>query len=122
MIYNGDIGFIIAINLTDKTLQIDFNNKAVNYNFDELDEISLAWATTIHKSQGSEYPAVIIPVSTQHFTLLQRNLLYTGLTRGKQLVILLGQTKALAMAINNQSANNRATLLAELLRKNSLNS
>lgn len=121
-IYNGDIGFIIAINLTDKTLQIDFNNKAVNYNFDELDEISLAWATTIHKSQGSEYPAVIIPVSTQHFTLLQRNLLYTGLTRGKQLVILLGQTKALAMAINNQSANNRATLLAELLRKNSLNS
>jgi exodeoxyribonuclease V alpha subunit len=121
-IYNGDIGFIIAINLTDKKLQIDFNNKIVNYNFDELDEISLAWAITIHKSQGSEYPAVIIPISTQHFTLLQRNLLYTGITRGKQLVVLLGQTKALAMAINNQSATNRATFLAELLRKNSLNS
>ena len=121
-VYNGDIGFIIAINLTDKVLQIDFNNKTVNYNFDELDEISLAWATTIHKSQGSEYPAVIIPVSTQHFTLLQRNLLYTGITRGKQLVVLLGQTKALAMAINNQSANNRATLLARLLLKNGINS
>lgn len=120
-VYNGDIGFITSINLDDKELQIDFNTKTITYAFDELDEISLAWATTIHKSQGSEYPAVIIPISTQHFTLLQRNLIYTGITRGKQLVILLGQTKALAMAINNQSANNRSTLLAELLQKNGVN-
>jgi hypothetical protein len=85
------------------------------YGFGELDELVLAYATTIHKSQGSEYPAVVIPLTTQHYTMLARNLLYTGVTRGKKLVVLLGQTKALAIAVKNQGGRRRWSKLREWL-------
>ena len=96
-VYNGDIGFVEAINLELGEIMIAFDGRPVIYAFGELDQVVLAYATTIHKSQGSEYPVVVIPVTTQHYMMLQRNLLYTGVTRGKQLVILLGQKKAVAM-------------------------
>lgn len=115
-VFNGDCGFVQSIDLTGQTLQIDFSGRTIGYAFTELDEISLAWAITIHKSQGSEYPAVVIPIATQHYTLLQRNLIYTAITRGKQLVVLIGQTKALNMAVRNQEANQRDTFLELLLR------
>jgi len=117
-VFNGDIGFVQGIELTEHEMRIDFNGRIVKYDFNELDEIALAWATTIHKSQGSEYPAVVIPIATQHYTLLQRNLIYTAITRGKQLVVVLGQTKALSMAINNESAKSRVTFLQHMLEEN----
>jgi ATP-dependent exoDNAse (exonuclease V) alpha subunit len=85
----------------------------VEYEFGELDELSLAYATSIHKSQGSEYPAVVIPLAMQHYLLLERNLLYTAVTRGKKLVIIIGQVKALAMAVKNRRSTKRVTKLAE---------
>ncbi len=99
-VFNGDTGFITHINLEDTTLHIQFDDRNVLYDFNELDEISLAYATSIHKSQGSEYKAVVIPIAMQHYRLLARNLIYTGITRGKQLVVLIGQRKALYIAIN----------------------
>ncbi|MEE3003789.1 MAG: ATP-dependent RecD-like DNA helicase [Pseudomonadota bacterium] len=117
-VFNGDSGFIQSIDTSENKLKIDFSGNIITYEFSELDEISLAWATTIHKSQGSEYPAVVIPITTQHFSLLQRNLIYTAITRGKKLVVVLGQTKALAMAIKNESAKSRQTFLKHLLTKN----
>ncbi len=87
----------------------------VNYDFGELDEVSLAYAVTIHKSQGSEFPAVLIPLATQHYLLLQRNLIYTGLTRGKKLVVLVGQQKALGMAVRNDRTQRRYSGLLESL-------
>ena len=89
---------------------------AVTYGFGELDMLVPAYATTIHKSQGSEYPAVVIPVMTQHYTMLQRNLLYTGVTRGKRLVVLVGQKKAVAIAVRNASGRRRWSKLGEWLR------
>ena len=93
---------------------INFDNRSISYDFDELDEIALAYAITIHKSQGSEYPVVIIPVCLQHYTLLQKNLIYTAVTRGKSLVILVGEIKALAIAVNSNSKG-RITQLKERL-------
>ena len=87
----------------------------MSYGFAELDELALAYATTIHKSQGSEYPAVVIPVTTQHYPMLARNLLYTGVTRGKRLVVLVGQRKALAIAVRNHGARRRWSKLREWL-------
>ncbi len=116
-IFNGDIGRITHINKQDNIVTIEFEGRELLYDFNELDEIALAYATTIHKSQGSEYPAVVIPLATQHFTLLQRNLLYTGVTRGKQLVVIVGQLKAIAMAVNNQKSNQRLTRLTERLQE-----
>ncbi|RZI45206.1 ATP-dependent RecD-like DNA helicase [Candidatus Finniella inopinata] len=110
-VYNGDIGFIQSINMDDAQLTISFDNRPIDYEFDELDEIILAYATTIHKSQGSEYPAVVIPLMMQHFTMLQKNLVYTGITRGKKLVILVGQKKALGMAVKNKSHLKRTSTL-----------
>lgn len=115
-VFNGDIGFIQTIDPENQTVLINFDDRPVNYDLDDLDDLSLAYATTIHKSQGSEYPAVVIPLSTQHYTLLERNLLYTAITRGRSLVILVGQVKALAMAINNFKANKRLTNLTERIR------
>ena len=92
-----------------------WTDRAVAYPFGELDEVTLAFATTIHKSQGSEYPAVVIPILTQHYTMLQRNLLYTGITRGKRLVVLVGQKKAVAMAVRNSRSRRRWSKLRELL-------
>lgn len=94
-VYNGDIGFIKMINFDDQKLSILFDERIVEYAFDELDELNIAYAVTIHKSQGSEYPVVIIPITTQHFTMLQKNLLYTAITRGKKQVVLIGQKRAI---------------------------
>jgi len=115
-VFNGDIGRIVAIDKEIQEVTINFDGKKVHYEFQELDEISLAYAISVHKSQGSEYPVVIIPILTQHFVLLQRNLLYTGITRGKKLVILIGTWKALAIAIKNNTPQNRYTMLRERLK------
>ena len=87
-VYNGDLGVVSQIDLEEGELHADFDGRDVTYGFGELDELVLAYATTIHKSQGSEYPAVVIPLSIQHYPMLQRNLVYTGVTRGKRLVVL----------------------------------
>src|ERR1700720_4339771 len=96
-------------------LVASFDGRDVGYSFGELDELVLAYATTIHKSQGSEYPAVVIPLMTQHYMMLARNLLYTGVTRGKRLVVLVGQRKALAIAVKNGGARRRWSKLGEWL-------
>ena len=100
-VYNGDIGYIDDVNPDDGELTASFDGRTVTYGFGELDMLVPAYAASIHKSQGSEYPAVVIPVMTQHYAMLQRNLLYTGVTRGKRLVVLVGQKKAIAIAVRN---------------------
>jgi exodeoxyribonuclease V alpha subunit len=115
-VYNGDIGYIDdVIPDDDNELTASFDGRAVTYGFDELDTLVPAYATTIHKSQGSEYPAVVIPVMVQHYPLLQRNLLYTGITRGKKLVVLVGQKKAIAIAVRSASGRRRWSKLSEWL-------
>ncbi len=108
-VFNGDIGFVADIDKEEEELVVDFDGRLVVYPFGELDEIVLCYATTVHKSQGSEYPVVVIPVSTQHFMMLKRNLVYTGVTRGKKLVVLVGQKRALAMAVKDKKALVRLT-------------
>ena len=115
-VFNGDIGHISHIDLEESLVRIDFDNKMVAYSYDELDEIALAYATSIHKSQGSEYPVVIIPLATQHYMLLARNLLYTAVTRGKKLVVIIGQPKAIHIAIKNIATEPRVTKLAERMK------
>ena len=115
-VFNGDIGTVTAIDVEEGELMIRFDEREVNYQVSELDEVSLAYATTIHKSQGSEYPCVVIPMAMQHYTLLERNLLYTGVTRGKQLVVLIGQPKAVGMAARNRKSTRRLTNLQARIR------
>ena len=114
-VYNGDIGYIDSLDLVDGELSVSFDGRTVIYGVGELDTLVPAYAATIHKSQGSEYPAVVIPVMTQHYTMLQRNLLYTGVTRGKRLVVLVGQKKAVAIAVRNISGRRRWSKLNEWL-------
>ncbi|WP_247887682.1 SF1B family DNA helicase RecD2 [Azospirillum argentinense] len=114
-VYNGDLGIVSAVDTEEGVLTATFDGRPVTYDFGELDEIVLAYATTIHKSQGSEYPVVVIPVVTQHYTMLHRNLIYTGVTRGKRLVIMLGQRRALAMAVRGVQGRRRWTKLGEWL-------
>jgi exodeoxyribonuclease V alpha subunit len=114
-IYNGDIGMIDDLDMNAGELIASFDGRSVAYGFGELDSLVPAYAATIHKSQGSEYPAVIIPVLTQHYAMLQRNLLYTGVTRGKRLVVLVGQKKAVAIAVRNVSGRRRWSKLSEWL-------
>jgi exodeoxyribonuclease V alpha subunit len=114
-VFNGDIGWISKINREDRELTIDFDGKPIIYDFSDLDEVVLAYAISVHKSQGSEYPAVVLPVMTQHYLLLQRNLIYTGITRAKKLVVLVGTKKALAIAIKNNKPQMRFTYLRERL-------
>lgn len=114
-VYNGDIGRIIDINFVDEKVMLRFYNKDIEYDFSSLDEIVHAYAVSVHKSQGSEYPAVIIPVITQHYILLQRNLIYTAITRGKKLVVLVGTKKALTIAIRNDKASKRKSMLCPRL-------
>lgn len=115
LVFNGDIGFIQDINVEDRCMTIFFDGLVVEYEYDELDEITLAYAISIHKSQGSEYDAVVIPIFMQHFMLLQRNLVYTALTRAKKLCILIGESKAIAMAIKNNKSVIRITFLQQFL-------
>jgi exodeoxyribonuclease V alpha subunit len=114
-VYNGDIGYVDDVDPDAGQLTARFEGRSVTYGFGELDTLVPAYAATIHKSQGSEYPAVIIPVMTQHYTMLQRNLLYTGVTRGKRLVVLVGQRKAIAIAVRNVSGRRRWSKLKEWL-------
>jgi len=115
-VFNGDIGRLVAIDRAGEKVQVDFEGRQVTYGFSSLDELILAYAITVHKSQGSEYPAVILPMLTQHFVMLQRNLLYTALTRAKRLLIIVGSEKAVAIATRNHDAQMRYTRLAERLR------
>jgi exodeoxyribonuclease V alpha subunit len=114
-VYNGDLGVVRGIDLETSEMVIVFDGREVTYGFGELDEIVLAYATTIHKSQGSEYPAVVIPLTTQHYPMLQRNLLYTAVTRGKRLVVVVGQRKALAIAVKGSGSRRRWSKLREWL-------
>src|SRR5512135_3312958 len=115
-VYNGDIGYIDDVILNAGELTASYDGRSVTYGFGELDTLVPAYAATIHKSQGSEYPAVVIPVMTQNYTMLQRNLLYTGVTRGKKLVVLVGEKKAVAIAVRNVSGRRRWSKLDEWLR------
>jgi len=114
-VFNGDIGRIAKIDLEEGAALIDFDGREVRYELSELDEVSLAYAASIHKSQGSEYPAVVIPLAMQHYLLLERNLLYTAVTRGRKLVVVIAEPKALAMAVRNRKATRRGTRLAARL-------
>ena len=115
-VYNGDIGTICNIDQQNTSLLVDFYGRRVSYDFAELDEITMAYAISVHKSQGSEYPAVIVPIMTQHFALLQRNVLYTAISRGKHLVILIGTRKALTIALRNDKPSWRLSKLAARLK------
>jgi exodeoxyribonuclease V alpha subunit len=115
-VFNGDVGRVVAIDENERALTAEFDGRSVLYDFGELDELALAFATTIHKAQGSEYPAVVIPLHTQHFLMLRRNLLYTGITRGKQLVAIVGSRRALARAVRQHDEARRCSLLADRLR------
>lgn len=114
-VFNGDIGRIVSVDLEEHKVVVNFDGREVSYDFPELDELVLAYAVSVHKSQGSEYPAVIIPVTTQHYMLLQRNLVYTAVTRAKKLVVLIGTPKAMAIAVKNDKVQKRYSRLAERL-------
>jgi len=118
-VFNGDLGRIVRFDTEDETLIAEFDGREVEYGFDELDEIGLAYAISVHKSQGSEYPAVVMPVVTQHYMLLQRNLIYTGLTRARKLAVLMGSRRAMHMGLGNERGRQRNTSLAVRLAKES---
>ena len=112
-VFNGDIGTVKRADLEERELTVDFDGREVVYDVTELDELVLAYATTIHKAQGSEYPIVVMPFSMSHFVMLQRNLLYTGVTRAKKVLVLIGEKKAVYYAIKNEKTTERNTKLAE---------
>jgi exodeoxyribonuclease V alpha subunit len=116
-VFNGDIGRIVKLDDIDQELTVQFDERKVTYEFNELDEIILSYATTVHKSQGSEYPVVVMPIHSQHYVLLQRNLLYTAITRGRKLVVLIGTQKAIAIAVRRMDSRRRVTLLKERLKQ-----
>jgi exodeoxyribonuclease V alpha subunit len=115
-VFNGDIGNVVKIDLEEQELTVQFEERRIIYDFNELDELVLAYAVSVHKAQGSEYPAVVIPVLTQHYVMLQRNLLYTAVTRGRKLVVMIGTKKALAIALKNDKIRKRYSHLQERLR------
>ena len=119
-VFNGDIGFISAVDTSERTLSVIYDGHVIEYDVSELDELTLAYAITIHKSQGSEFPVVVMPVTMKHFVMLQRNLICTGITRAKKICVLVGTTKALAYAIHNQTVSRRNTKLKERLNNNCL--
>lgn len=116
-VFNGDIGRITAVDLQERTLQVMFDGRVIEYDVSELDELVHAYATTIHKAQGSEYPIVVMPVLMTHFVMLQRNLLYTGITRAKKVLVMIGSKKALAYAVHNVTVSQRNTKLKERLMR-----
>ena len=113
-VFNGDIGFVVGSNTEDKILFVSFEEKMVEYKFEDLDELTLAYAVTVHKSQGSEFPCIILPLTTSHYMMLQRNLLYTAITRATKLLILIGTKKALSIGVNNNKVKNRFTSLFKI--------
>ena len=115
-VFNGDIGIISAIDTEERELTVLFDGETAKYDISELDELSLSYATTIHKAQGSEYPIVVLPVLMTHYVMLQRNLIYTGITRAKKLLVVIGSRKVLALAIRNNSVTKRNTRLAYRIR------
>jgi exodeoxyribonuclease V alpha subunit len=115
-VYNGDTGFVKAVDPEDRKMIVSFDGRPVSYDAGDLDELVLAYATTIHKSQGSEYPAVVVIVHTQHYVMLQRNLLYTAITRGRKLVLVIGVPYAVDKAIQNNTVRERRTSLKNLLQ------
>ena len=114
-VFNGDIGVIRFVNREDRTLSVDFEGREITYEASELDELTLAYATTIHKSQGSEYPIVVMPVLMNHYVMLQRNLIYTGVTRAKRILVIVGTRKALAYAVRKVTVAERNSMLRERL-------
>ena len=114
-VYNGDVGVVSLVDEEAKEMQVQFDDRVVLYGFDDLDDLTLAYAATVHKSQGSEYPAVVLALMPQHYLLLQRNMLYTAITRGEKLVVIVGDPKAVAMAVRNNQVTRRHTRLAERL-------
>ena len=120
-VFNGDIGLVTAIDREEGELVVTFRDsllpRAICYDFNELDELALSYAVSVHKSQGSEYPVIIMPVLTQHYLLLQRNLLYTGITRARKLAVLVGSKKALAIAVRNNKAEERYTSLSKRIKE-----
>ncbi len=114
-VFNGDIGTISRVDTEERELAVNFDGREVFYDVSELDELSLAYATTIHKAQGSEYQIVVMPFTMSHFVMLQRNLLYTGVTRAKKILVLIGEKKAVWYAIKNEVTSGRNTKLAERL-------
>ena len=114
--FNGDIGFVSRVDTEDRELTVDFDGREVVYDVSELEELSLAYATTIHKAQGSEYPIVILPFMMTHYVMLQRNLLYTGVTRARKILVMIGEKRAISYAIRNNRATERNTRLAQRLR------
>ena len=114
-VFNGDIGRVTGLDTQEQELRVRFDDREVVYDFGELDELTLAYAATVHKSQGSEYPAVVVPIHTQHYVMLQRNLLYTAVTRAKKLAVLVGTPQAIAIAVKRVSSRHRVTTLKERL-------
>ncbi len=114
-VFNGDIGIIESVDDTDRTLLVNFDGRSVEYDVTELDELVYAYATTIHKAKGSEYPIVVMPVLMNHYIMLQRNLIYTGITRAKKILVMVGTKKALSYAVRNVTVTKRNTLLKERL-------
>jgi exodeoxyribonuclease V alpha subunit len=110
-VYNGDIGFVTGIDFADQALNVDFQGQRVRYDWTEGDQLVHAYAVSVHKAQGSEFPAVVIPILTQHYVMLQRNLIYTAITRAKSLCVLVGNRKALAIAVNNNQVAERFSAL-----------
>jgi exodeoxyribonuclease V alpha subunit len=115
-VFNGDIGLVESIDNEEERLTVKFTDQTIDYNFSELDELSLAYALSIHKSQGSEFPAVVIAMHTQHFALLQRQIVYTALTRAKKMAVIVGSKKAIAIAVRNDHQSKRLTLLKERIQ------
>ena len=116
-VFNGDIGIITSVDENDRTLKVNFDDRIIEYDITELDELVHAYATTIHKAQGSEYPIVVVmPVMMNHYIMLQRNLIYTGITRAKKVLVIVGTKKALSYAVRNVTVTKRNTLLKERLQ------
>jgi len=115
-VFNGDVGRIERIDLEEGELWVEFEGRSVGYEFSDLDELTLAYAMSVHKSQGSEYPVVVLPLLTQHYMMLQRNLLYTAITRAKKMVVIVGTRKAIAMAVKNDKIAARWSMLKERLQ------
>ena len=120
-VFNGDIGRISGVERNDGILIVNFYGKKIEYTFEQLDELTLAYAMTIHKSQGNEFKAVIVPVSMAHYIMLQRNLIYTAVTRARELLILVGEMKASAIAVRNDEVRERNTMLRQRLEEVSIN-